>query len=72
VCQFIVNHAKGCKPSTGKIIGVPLRSYLRFRGMLGDCVQTLMVPMSDAQKKVLQTFVWMNDAIAQRLYGKMK
>jgi site-specific recombinase XerD len=42
VCRFVVNHVKGCKPSTGKILGVALRSYFRFRGMHGDCVQALM------------------------------
>ena len=42
ICQFVIDHTKGCKPSTGKIIGVAMRSYLKFRGMHGDCVQTLL------------------------------
>jgi site-specific recombinase XerD len=42
VCQFVIDHTKGCRPSTGKIIGVALRSYLKFRGIHGDCVQTLL------------------------------
>ena len=42
VYQFVVTHVHGCKPSTGKILGGALRSYLRFRGMHGDYVQMLM------------------------------
>jgi site-specific recombinase XerD len=41
VCRFVANHVKGCKPSTGKILGGALRSYFRFRGMHGDCIQHL-------------------------------
>ena len=42
ISLFVVNHVKGCKPSTGKIIGGALRRYFRFRGMHGDCTQCLI------------------------------
>ena len=42
VREFVITHVSGRKPSTGKILGVALRSYLRFRGMHGDCVQMLI------------------------------
>jgi integrase len=39
--RFVVSHLEGCKPSTGKVLGIALRSYLRFRGMHGDHVGCL-------------------------------
>jgi site-specific recombinase XerD len=42
VHRFVVRHLEGCKPSTGKVLGIALRSYLRFRGMHGDHVRCLI------------------------------
>ena len=42
VSLFVVTHAKGCKPSTCKIVGGALRRYFRFRGMHGDCTLGLI------------------------------
>jgi integrase len=42
VHRFVVSHLEGCKPSTGKVLGIALRSYLRFRGMHGDRVLSLI------------------------------
>jgi site-specific recombinase XerD len=42
VHRFVVSHLEGCKPSTGKVLGIALRSYLRFRGMHGDHVRCLI------------------------------
>ncbi|SOE87215.1 Site-specific recombinase XerD [Burkholderia sp. YR290] len=42
VHRFVVSHLEGCKPSTGKRLGIALRSYLRFRGMHGDHVLSLI------------------------------
>ena len=42
VHRFVVSHLTGCKPSTGKVLEIALRSYLRFRGMHGDHVRCLI------------------------------
>lgn len=42
IYRFVIRHLAGCKPSTGKVLGGALRSYLRFRGMHGDNVQALI------------------------------
>jgi len=42
VHRFVVSHLEGCKPGTGKVLGIALRSYLRFRGMHGDHVGCLI------------------------------
>jgi integrase len=42
VHRFVVSHLEGCKPGTGKVLGIALRSYLRFRGMHGDSVLSLI------------------------------
>lgn len=55
LCGFVITHVSGCKPSTGKILGVALRSYLRFRGMHGDCVQTLIAAIPQVAEWRLAT-----------------
>jgi site-specific recombinase XerD len=40
--RFVINGLEGCKPSTGGVIGVALRSYLRYRALQGDKVQALV------------------------------
>lgn len=42
VYRFVISQTKGCQPSTAKITGGALRSYLRFRAVHGDGVQALM------------------------------
>ena len=42
VYRFVINQTEGCQPSTAKIIGSALRSYLRFRAVHGDGVQALI------------------------------
>ncbi|MGB2625648.1 MAG: site-specific integrase [Candidatus Acidiferrum sp.] len=39
---FVVNGLKGCKPSSGGVICVALRSYLRYRALKGDRVEALV------------------------------
>jgi site-specific recombinase XerD len=40
--RFVINGLRGCKPNTGGVIGVALRSYLRYRALQGDKVQALV------------------------------
>ncbi|MFT0174829.1 tyrosine-type recombinase/integrase [Paraburkholderia mimosarum] len=43
ILSFVTRYPEGCRAGTAHVVGVTLRSYLRFRAMqYGDCIQELI------------------------------